>query len=214
MDKNWLIRTKSNHILGPVSKEKVIELYNNGSIKPDDEVCSGNGYWFFIREDDLVNRYLLGTQVQSFNPMSEAKNILTSTEVVSSHDDLENDITLIEGINLKMLKEEEASTSIPPIPKESESVVPELKSEIMLSVPKKKSRLELKQKTRKVATPSKHQKWLKFVGVLGFLLLFLLVYFRKTIIEKIFHNELTSFQISLLSVAEAQENTPEKKKSS
>ena len=188
MDKNWLIRTKSNHILGPVSKEKVIELYNNGSIKPDDEVCSGNGYWFFIREDDLVNRYLLGTQVQSFNPMSEAKNILTSTEVVSSHDDLENDITLIEGINLKMLKEEEASTSIPPIPKESESVVPELKSEIMLSVPKKKSRLELKQKTRKVATPSKHQKWLKFVGVLGFLLLFLLVYFRKTIIEKIFHS--------------------------
>ena len=55
MGKNWLIRTKSNHILGPVSKDKVVELYQNGSIKPDDEICSGNGYWFFIRESELVD---------------------------------------------------------------------------------------------------------------------------------------------------------------
>jgi hypothetical protein len=72
IEKNWLIRTKSNHILGPVSKEKVLELYNNGSIKQDDEICSGNGYWFFVREDELVSRFLLGKEVQSFNPISEA----------------------------------------------------------------------------------------------------------------------------------------------
>jgi len=70
MDKNWLIRTKSNHILGPVSKEKVLELYHNGSIKPDDEVCTGNGYWFFIREEELVEKYLLGSEIQGFNPIS------------------------------------------------------------------------------------------------------------------------------------------------
>ncbi len=75
MEKNWLIRTKSNHILGPISKEKVLELYNNGSIKQDDEICSGNGYWFYVREDDLVAKYLLGKETQSFNPISEAKDV-------------------------------------------------------------------------------------------------------------------------------------------
>jgi hypothetical protein len=78
MDKIWLIRTKSNHILGPVSKEKVIELYKNGSIKADDEICSGNGYWFFIRETELVNRFLLGQEAQGFNPISEAKDVITA----------------------------------------------------------------------------------------------------------------------------------------
>jgi hypothetical protein len=75
MDKNWLIRTKSNHILGPISKEKVLELYNNGSIKSEDEVCSGNGFWFFIREEEMVEQYLKGDEIQAFNPVSEAKDV-------------------------------------------------------------------------------------------------------------------------------------------
>jgi hypothetical protein len=109
MGKNWLIRTKSNHILGPVSKEKVQELYQNGSIKADDEICSGNGYWFFIRELDLVNKYLMGTHSQSFNPISEAKDVLT----VKEHDsvDLESpvkdDITIVGNLNLAQLRSEE-----------------------------------------------------------------------------------------------------------
>src|SRR5690606_21666428 len=99
MEKNWLIRTKSNHILGPVSKEKVLELYKNGSIKPDDEVCSGNGFWFFIREDDMVARYLLGNDIQSFNPISEAKDVLTSSEPKSAEapEAVKDDITLVGG---------------------------------------------------------------------------------------------------------------------
>jgi hypothetical protein len=76
MLKNWLIRTKSNHILGPVSKAKVIELYKNGSVKADDEFCSGNGYWFFVKEKALVDRYLLGEEIQEFNPISEANDVL------------------------------------------------------------------------------------------------------------------------------------------
>jgi hypothetical protein len=95
MDKNWLIRTKSNHILGPVSKEKVIELYHNHSIKLDDEVCSGNGFWFFIREEDMVKRFLIGDEVQTFNPISEAKDVLT----ISNTDD----ITLIGNVDLSLL---------------------------------------------------------------------------------------------------------------
>lgn len=70
--KEWLIRTKSNHILGPVSKEKLRELISNNSIKGDDEVCCGNGYWIFVREKELVTKYIFGEERQSFNPVQEA----------------------------------------------------------------------------------------------------------------------------------------------
>lgn len=83
MLKNWLIRTKSNHILGPISKAKACELYKNGSIKPDDELCSGNGYWFFIKESDLIDRYLLGEEVQPYNPISEAQDLAAQSSSVS-----------------------------------------------------------------------------------------------------------------------------------
>jgi hypothetical protein len=71
--KEWLIRTKSNHILGPVSKEKLRELIANNSIKGDDEVCCGNGYWLFVREKELVTKYIFGEERQSFNPVQEAE---------------------------------------------------------------------------------------------------------------------------------------------
>lgn len=104
MGKNWLIRTKSNHILGPVSKEKVLELYQNGSIKPDDEICSGNGYWFFIRESELVDRYLVGSTAQLFNPISEAKDVLTSPEPTTAVSKGREDITMVGAIDLKSIK--------------------------------------------------------------------------------------------------------------
>lgn len=72
--KNWLIRTKNNFILGPVSKKKIIELIEKETIKRDDEVCSGNGYWFHIKETELVNRYLINGEVQGFNPIQEASS--------------------------------------------------------------------------------------------------------------------------------------------
>lgn len=105
MDKNWLIRTKSNHILGPITKDKVLELYNNGSIKPDDEVCSGNGYWFFIREDDLIERFLTGSDVQGFNPISEAKDVLTSNPSESVAHKVKEDITMVGNLNLSLLNQ-------------------------------------------------------------------------------------------------------------
>lgn len=76
MVKNWLIRTKNNHILGPVSKTKIRELIGNGSIKGDDEICSGNGYWIYVREQDLVAKYILSNEKQSFNPVQEAEPVL------------------------------------------------------------------------------------------------------------------------------------------
>jgi hypothetical protein len=81
MMKNWLIRTKNLHILGPVKKEKVKELYSNGSIKGEDEISSGDGYWFYVKEADLVEKFLLGDEKQPFNPVREAADILTAPEL-------------------------------------------------------------------------------------------------------------------------------------
>lgn len=75
--KNWLIRTTQNQILGPVSKQKIIDLVRSGKLEEDDEVCSGNGYWFYIKEDDLVEKYLIGDIPQDFNPVYEMEPILT-----------------------------------------------------------------------------------------------------------------------------------------
>lgn len=70
--KKWIIRTRSNHILGPVSQEKILELIENNSIHSDDEICSANGYWFQVKEADLLKKYLYEGNEQGFNPVSEA----------------------------------------------------------------------------------------------------------------------------------------------
>ena len=75
MERNWLIRTFQQQILGPVSKQKLIELIQKGSVTSTDEITSGNGYWFTLKEKDLVEKYIHGDLPQSFNPVSEAKSV-------------------------------------------------------------------------------------------------------------------------------------------
>jgi hypothetical protein len=77
-EKNWLIRTTKHQILGPISKDKLVEFLNKNALSQNDEVSSGNGYWFLIRERDLVEKYIFGDIVQDFNPISEAPNVLTA----------------------------------------------------------------------------------------------------------------------------------------
>jgi hypothetical protein len=81
MEKNWLIRTVEYRILGPASKDKVIELIRKGSLRSDDELCMGNGFWFFVREKELVDRYLFTDEAQHFNPISEAQTVLAKEKV-------------------------------------------------------------------------------------------------------------------------------------
>lgn len=78
MERNWLIRTTQYQILGPISKDKVIEFFKKGALGPDDEICSGNGYWFSIKEKDLIDKYLLGDIPQGYNPISEAPTVLAA----------------------------------------------------------------------------------------------------------------------------------------
>jgi hypothetical protein len=81
MEKNWLIRTTSNQILGPIKKDKLKELLSAGSLKAEDEVCSGNGYWFSVNERDLVEKYLTGSELQNFSIISESKDVLTADSI-------------------------------------------------------------------------------------------------------------------------------------
>ncbi len=209
MEKNWLIRTKSNHILGPVSKEKVLELYNNGSIKPEDEICSGNGYWFFIREDELVNQFLKGNDVQAFNPISEAKDVLTQNNRPQSVERSQDDVTLIGSVNLGNLKKPESSG-----PKNH----PEPAKPVELNaapVAKKKSKSELQEKppvTPREKKSHKSQNFLQYIFILGFILLVCAVYFRKNLIRAF----ISDFSISNVLMADALAQEPrasDKKKS-
>lgn len=80
MERNWLIRTSQNQILGPVAKQKLLEFIQKGALGMTDEVTSGNGYWFSLKEKELVEKYLYGDIPQSYNPISESKSVLAKRE--------------------------------------------------------------------------------------------------------------------------------------
>ena len=205
MEKNWLIRTKSNHILGPVSKEKVNELYQNGSIKQDDEICSGNGYWFFIRESDLVERYLLGNSTQTFNPMSEAKDILTSSGT-GVYEPTRDDITMIGGIDINKIKE--AAVAKP-------AVASPVSKTVSDDSPKKKIISETQPKQSDVIAKQPKQGYFKYLGIIIFIFLVLIIYFRKSILKSFFNPEayLRNPTSLIMTEAYAQNDNTAKKKS-
>lgn len=80
MERNWLIRTAQNQILGPVAKAKLLEFIQKGALGAMDEVCSGNGYWFALKEKDLVEKYVYGDIPQGYNPIAEAPSVLARRE--------------------------------------------------------------------------------------------------------------------------------------
>lgn len=80
MEKDWLIRTHHNQILGPVSKEKIRYLINESTLTGDDEIACGNGFWFKVKEKELVEKYIFGDFVQGFDPIGEAEDVLTAPE--------------------------------------------------------------------------------------------------------------------------------------
>ncbi|MEI8348060.1 MAG: hypothetical protein WCG27_11375, partial [Pseudomonadota bacterium] len=75
MDRSWLIRTRQKKILGPVSREKLLDLFKKQSLGERDEVCSGDGFWFRLNEKEMVDRYLLSSNPQPHNLLSEAPTL-------------------------------------------------------------------------------------------------------------------------------------------
>ncbi|MBY0416397.1 MAG: hypothetical protein K2Q18_19635 [Bdellovibrionales bacterium] len=82
MERSWLIRTTQNQILGPVAKQKLLEFIQKGALGMMDEVSSGNGYWFTLKEKELVDKYLFGDLPQGYNPISEAQSVISRRENV------------------------------------------------------------------------------------------------------------------------------------
>lgn len=78
--KRWLIRTRSKQILGPASKEKIVSLIEKESLHDEDELSSGNGYWFWVKEKDLVEKYLYANEPQGFNPVTECQSVLNTDQ--------------------------------------------------------------------------------------------------------------------------------------
>ncbi|MCO4792122.1 MAG: hypothetical protein KC493_00305 [Bacteriovoracaceae bacterium] len=79
-EKIWLIRTRNKQILGPVSKKKILEFVERNSLQPNDEISRGNGYWFLIKEQDLLDKYVFGDVPQEFNPITEAPSVVVTQD--------------------------------------------------------------------------------------------------------------------------------------
>ena len=89
--KDWLIRTKTHHILGPVSREKILELIDGGSMDPTDELCCGDGFWFYVKEGDLIEKYVRQGKKQPFNDILEATNPNIKTDLLPTQEKREDD---------------------------------------------------------------------------------------------------------------------------
>lgn len=234
MVKNWLIRTKNNHILGPVSKQKIRELISNGSIKGDDEICSGNGYWIYVREQDLVAKYVLNDETQPFNPVQEAEPVKALSpdkkdleypageDQVPSDSDLEYpdmgesqaDITKV-GLNLTDLQDDLSSGDMDLGQEEGKKKKPSIvKAKLAEEVPVPKLKTRVKDKVQKNKIRS--NKILEGHNLILLLLFFLAVAVyllanRTSFIKEVIKR---TSNISIIESSYAQTHTDNSKKKS
>lgn len=222
MEKNWLIRTKNNQILGPVSVKKLQNLINDGSLCSDDEVSSGNGYWFYVREVDLVERYINKGVKQGFNPVQEAKTVLSSEyieEKFDGADDMEvDDVTLV-GVNISDLtvkiEEENEIDQIEESTEGSEISVTEIKVDLSLVeeeeviIPKNKTKKVIKKNFKRVKAKKNVMGagTLKMIMFLVVVIVFIALYFRSSILSGVSFNPVSL----VISDTYAQTNIIKKK---
>jgi hypothetical protein len=50
----WLVRTASNVIAGPYSREQLVQLVQEGKLSLQDEICQANHYWIYLHEHQEV----------------------------------------------------------------------------------------------------------------------------------------------------------------
>ena len=67
----WMARKESGELIGPISKSEMIQLLQSGDLTQNDSCCSGNGYWIFIREKDLLEKFIYSDEIQGFEYDSE-----------------------------------------------------------------------------------------------------------------------------------------------
>lgn len=54
----WLIRTSTNRISRPLTRQQVCELIEKGQLHSNDEVCHANHYWFYLNEHEEIKNQL------------------------------------------------------------------------------------------------------------------------------------------------------------
>lgn len=54
----WLVRTQSNWIAGPYSKDQVVKMVQTGELGLQDEVCRSNSYWIHLHEREELKEQL------------------------------------------------------------------------------------------------------------------------------------------------------------
>jgi len=73
-----MIRTKDFSLKGPISAEAIISMLGIGQLGDEDEICQGNGYWFYLGEEMLVDEFLKRGKHQPFNPVNAVPSPVAS----------------------------------------------------------------------------------------------------------------------------------------
>jgi hypothetical protein len=189
----------------------VRELLEKGSIKGDDELCSGNGYWFFVREKELVEKYVVGDIKQGYNPVSEAESVLTqqvlpdnvyANSLMPSEDDLEYPDDLGESNSAGKIPLDEDLTYPDPVLDEFEEeahTINKLREKSIDTEKKKILNKKIKSSTQasskmtmdsssnsvKAQKSFLNQNLLYLLAMLFFILALLAFYYRKRIIKEV-----------------------------
>ena len=75
IDKTWLIRTFDKKILGPVGRDKLINLMRDNKLSESDEVCPGNHHWVYVKERDLLAKMLEAPEISEHLPPENKESL-------------------------------------------------------------------------------------------------------------------------------------------
>lgn len=210
MEKNWLIRTHQNQILGPISKGRVIDLIRKGNLISEDEICSGNGFWFQVKEKDFLDKYIYNDEKQTFNPVSEAKSIFIEGEIekLEPLEVSENEASLPKNSDLEFPEIENSDTEDKldaVLPESNDLEFPEDLAETDANVNENKSKKEkpevsfkkkskrkklrkkkLKKKFEVIEEPKRNDRFLFYIFLLLLLILLGVFIFYKNTLNNLF----------------------------
>ncbi|OFZ39117.1 MAG: hypothetical protein A2385_08065 [Bdellovibrionales bacterium RIFOXYB1_FULL_39_21] len=103
-----------------MSRDKIVSLVEKNALGEEDELCSGNGFWFQVRDNEMIDKHLIGAALQDFNRISESVSVLTSppsdAQIKSSSEKvskvLENTVvTNLKGMKFDVVAEGPENTS-------------------------------------------------------------------------------------------------------
>jgi hypothetical protein len=78
--KMWLIRKFDLRVFRPLEEAKLIQMIEAGELKPNDEICRANGYWFPLQDTEEVRRHLGDVKLNSLASKGAEKTSSTDTD--------------------------------------------------------------------------------------------------------------------------------------